>query len=199
MINKKQYLSIKRIFDICIALFLFIITSPLLILSALLIYFESDGSIIYAQKRVGLNGKIFTLYKFRSMYQGAEKNGAVWARVDDERITKYGKYMRKLRIDELPQLWNILKNDMSFIGPRPERVEFVQKLEKNIENYTLRHTIKPGLSGLAQVYYPYAASEEDARKKLEYDLDYIKNMSISLDLKILFRTILVVLFHSGAR
>ncbi len=189
----------KRVFDICIALFLLIISSPLLVLAAIVIRLDSSGPVIYAQKRVGLHGSIFTLYKFRSMHHDAEKNGAVWAKVNDERVTKCGKYMRKLRIDELPQLWNILKSDMSLIGPRPERVEFVQELEKSIQGYGLRHSVKPGLTGLAQVCYPYAASEEDAKNKLEYDLYYINNMSLSLELKILFKTVGVILFPSGVR
>ncbi len=193
------YLCLKRIFDLCIAILLFAFTSPFFLLAAIVIRLESVGPIIYTQERVGFKGKIFTLYKFRSMYHDAEKHGAMWAKVNDTRITKCGKYMRRLRIDELPQLWNIFKNDMSFIGPRPERAEFVNSFEKNINNYNLRHSIKPGLTGLAQVCYPYAASEEDARHKLAYDLFYINNMSILLDIKILFKTIKVIIFSLGAR
>ncbi len=197
--HNKIYSYIKRVFDLGIAGFLLFITSPLFILSAMLISIESHGPIIYAQKRVGLKGRVFTLYKFRSMYDYADKNGATWAKVNDARITKYGKFMRKLRIDELPQLWNILKNDMSFIGPRPEQVEFVQDFEQKIANYSLRHNVKPGLTGLAQVSYPYAASENDARRKLEYDLYYINNISALLELKILFKTVGVILSSRGAR
>ncbi len=197
--QKKYFLAIKRIFDICISLLLLIIIGPLFVVIAIIIRLESAGPIIYAQKRVGLLGGIFTLYKFRSMHYDAEKNGAVWASINDERITKCGRFMRKLRMDELPQLWNILKNDMSFIGPRPERVEFVNELKNNIENYNARHCVKPGLTGLAQVCYPYAASEEDARNKLKYDLYYINNMSLWLEVKILFKTVGVVLFPKGVR
>ncbi len=193
------YTCIKRIFDLAIALFLLFITGPLFIISAIIITIESKGPIIYSQKRVGLRGRVFTLYKFRSMYHNTKKHGATWAKVNDTRITNYGKFMRKLRIDELPQLWNILKNDMSFIGPRPEQVEFVYDFEQKINNYALRHNVKPGLTGLAQVSYPYAASEYDARRKLEYDLYYINNMSALLELKILFKTVGVILFSRGAR
>ncbi len=197
--HKKYYLRIKRIFDLCLALILLLLSSPLFLFAAILIYVESRGPIIYAQQRVGLRGRVFTLYKFRSMYNTAKNHPAMWAKVDDVRITKCGKYMRKLRLDELPQLWNIIKNDMSFIGPRPEQVEFVYKLQQTIDNYNLRHTVKPGLTGLAQVSYPYAASEEDSRRKLEYDLYYINNMSAVLELKILYKTIGVILFSRGAR
>ncbi len=197
--QKQSYLYIKRIFDVCMAFCLLIISFPFFILASILIYAESRGPIIYSQKRIGLGGRIFILYKFRSMYNDADKQGAVWAKVNDHRITKCGRCMRKLRLDELPQLWNILKNDMSFIGPRPEQVDFVHELEKTIANYTLRHSVKPGLTGLAQVSYPYAASEEDARHKLEYDLYYINNMSALLELKILFKTVRVILFSQGAR
>ncbi len=199
LISKKYFLFIKRIFDVAMALILLSISWPLCIIAAVCIYFESGGPIIYAQERVGLCGRVFTLYKFRSMYHNAEKHGAVWAKVDDERITKCGYYMRRLRIDELPQLWNVLENNMSIIGPRPERVEFVQEFEKKIEGYALRHSVKPGLTGLGQVCYSYAASEEDARHKLTYDLFYINNMSALLELKILFKTVGVILFSSGAR
>ena len=170
-----------------------------MLLTALIVRLESPGPVIYKQDRVGLFEKEFTVYKFRSMRADAEKDGAVWASAKDNRVTFFGRFIRKVRIDELPQIWNILKGDMSFIGPRPERMAFVQKLKETIPYYSLRHTVKPGLTGWAQVCYPYGASEEDARRKLEYDLYYIKNMSILLDINIIFKTIGVVLFPKGAR
>jgi len=148
---------------------------------------------------VGLYEKEFTVYKFRSMRTDAEKNGAVWAAANDARVTRVGKFIRKVRIDELPQIWNIIKGDMSFIGPRPERMTFVKQLKEHIPYYSLRHTVKPGLTGWAQVCYPYGANEEDARHKLEYDLFYVKNISILLDIHIIFKTVGVVLFPKGAR
>ncbi len=187
------FISLKRSIDICISLLLLIMSIPMLILVALGIRLESQGPIIYTQERVGLGGRVFTLYKFRSMYQDSGEQAAMWTAVNDKRITKIGKYIRKLHIDELPQLWNILKNDMSFIGPRPEQVDIVRKLAMNIQDYHFRHHVKPGLTGLAQVCYPYAASEEDARHKLSYDLYYINNMSFSLEIKILIKTVGAVL------
>lgn len=190
---------LKRALDVMLSLGLLILTLPVTLISALIVRLESPGPVIYRQDRVGLHEKEFTVYKFRSMRQDAEKDGAVWAAKNDSRVTRFGKIMRKTRIDELPQLWNVLKGDMSFIGPRPERMTFVKELKKKIPYYGMRHTVKPGLTGWAQVSYPYGASEEDARKKLEYDLYYIKNLSILMDIRILFKTMGVVLFPSGAR
>lgn len=190
---------LKRAMDVMISLALLVLTLPLTLLAALLVRIESPGEVIYKQSRVGLYEKEFTVYKFRSMRKDAEKNGAVWAAANDARITRFGRIMRKTRIDELPQLWNVLKGDMSFIGPRPERMTFVGDLRKQIPYYSLRHTVKPGLTGWAQVSYPYGASVEDARKKLEYDLYYIKNISILLDMRIILKTLGVVLFPRGAR
>jgi sugar transferase (PEP-CTERM system associated) len=190
---------LKRALDVLISLSLLLPATPIMLLTALIVRLESPGPVIYKQKRVGLFEKEFTVYKFRSMYADAEKNGAVWASANDARITRFGRFIRKARIDELPQIWNILKGDMSFIGPRPERMAFVQQLKKKIPYYSLRHTIKPGLTGWAQVCYPYGASEEDALHKLEYDLYYIKNMSLLLDISIIFKTVGVVLFPKGAR
>ncbi|MEG6503312.1 MULTISPECIES: sugar transferase [unclassified Desulfovibrio] len=190
---------LKRALDVLISLLLLIPATPIMLLTALIVRLESPGPIIYKQDRVGLFEKEFTVYKFRSMRADAEKDGAVWASAQDSRVTFFGRFIRKVRIDELPQIWNILKGDMSFIGPRPERMAFVQKLKETIPYYSLRHTVKPGLTGWAQVCYPYGASEEDARRKLEYDLYYIKNMSILLDINIIFKTIGVVLFPKGAR
>lgn len=190
---------LKRASDVLLSLGLLVLASPVMLLAALAIRLESQGPVIYRQDRVGLHENEFTVYKFRSMRQDAEKNGAVWASVNDSRVTRVGRFMRKTRIDELPQLFNVLKGDMSFIGPRPERMAFVRELKKTIPYYSLRHTVKPGLTGWAQVSYPYGATEEDARRKLEYDLYYIKNMSLLLDLHIIFKTIGVVLFPRGAR
>ena len=190
---------LKRALDVLISLVLLVITAPIMLLTAIIVRLESPGPVIYKQDRVGLFEKEFTVYKFRSMRADAEKNGAVWASAQDSRVTRFGKLIRKVRIDELPQIWNILKGDMSFIGPRPERMAFVQKLKESIPYYSLRHTVKPGLTGWAQVCYPYGASVEDARRKLEYDLYYIKNMSLLLDIHIVFKTIGVVLFPKGAR
>ncbi len=190
---------LKRALDVLISLLLLIPAAPVMLLTALIVRLESPGPVIYKQDRVGLFEKEFTVYKFRSMRADAERNGAVWASAHDSRVTRFGRFIRKVRIDELPQIWNILKGDMSFIGPRPERMAFVQKLKQTIPYYSLRHSVKPGLTGWAQVCYPYGASEEDARRKLEYDLYYIKNMSLLLDINIVFKTVGVVLFPKGAR
>ncbi len=190
---------LKRALDVMISLMLLIPAAPVMLLTALAIRLESRGPVIYKQDRVGLFEKEFTVYKFRSMRTDAEKNGAVWAKEHDDRVTRVGHFIRKVRIDELPQIWNILKGDMSFIGPRPERMTFVENLKKEIPYYSLRHTVKPGLTGWAQVCYPYGASVEDAMRKLEYDLYYIKNISILLDITIILKTVGVVLFPKGAR
>lgn len=190
---------LKRATDLIAALGLLILTLPITLITALVIRLESKGPIIYQQKRVGLFGQEFTVFKFRSMRVDAEKNGAVWAAKQDPRVTRVGSILRKTRIDELPQLWNVLKGEMSLIGPRPERQEFVQSLEQEIPFYSLRHAVKPGVTGWAQVCYPYGASVEDARHKLEYDLYYVKNMSLLLDFRIILKTIGVVLFPKGAR
>lgn len=190
---------LKRALDVLISIVLLIPAAPIMLITALAIRLESKGPVIYKQDRVGLFEKEFTVYKFRSMRTDAEKNGAVWAKEHDDRVTRVGRIIRKVRIDELPQIWNILKGDMSFIGPRPERMTFVQELKKQIPYYSLRHTVKPGLTGWAQVCYPYGASVEDSLRKLEYDLYYIKNISILLDITIILKTIGVVLFPKGAR
>ncbi|MDR2055969.1 MAG: sugar transferase [Desulfovibrio sp.] len=190
---------LKRALDVLISLALLVPAAPVMLLTAVIVRLESPGPVIYRQDRVGLHEKEFTVYKFRSMRADAEKDGAVWAEARDSRVTRFGRFIRKARIDELPQIWNILKGDMSFIGPRPERMAFVRRLRETIPYYSLRHTVKPGLTGWAQVCYPYGASEEDARRKLEYDLYYVKNMSILLDVHIIFKTVGVVLFPRGAR
>lgn len=190
---------LKRAFDIFVSFFMLIVLSPFLLIVALIIKLETPGSAIYSQNRVGLQGKIFTVYKLRSMGIDAEKDGAQWAQKSDPRVTKVGRFIRKTRIDELPQLFNVLKGDMSLIGPRPERPEFVSELEAQIPYFYVRHSVKPGITGWAQVLYPYGSSIEDARYKLEYDFYYIKHMSILLELKIILKTIGVVLFPKGAR
>ena len=174
--------------------------APFGLLVALLIKMDSPGSVFFKQIRVGESDRPFYLIKFRSMRQDAEKgSGAVWAQKNDTRVTRLGKFLRKSRIDEIPQLVNVLRGEMSLVGPRPERPEFVQTLKKVIPYYSERHYVKPGVSGWAQVRYPYGASVEDAVEKLRYDLYYIKNISILLDFKIIFKTIGVMLFCRGGR
>jgi sugar transferase (PEP-CTERM system associated) len=190
---------LKRTIDMVAALAVLLICLPILAATALIIKLESPGGIFYRQERVGENGKTFNIIKFRSMRADAEKTGPVWASMNDDRTTKFGRFIRKTRIDELPQLFTVIKGDMSFVGPRPERPFFVRELEKKIPFYSNRHVVKPGITGWAQIYYPYGASEEDALHKLEYDLYYIKNLSIAMDLMTIFKTIKVVLFHKGAR
>jgi len=170
---------------------------PIAIVTAILIKLDSRGPILYKQERVGKNGGAFTVMKFRSMRTDAEKAGPVWASEDDDRTTRVGKIIRKLRIDEIPQFWNILRGEMDFVGPRPERPHFVSQLAQEIPYYEQRHLIAPGLTGWAQIKYPYGASIEDARQKLQYDLYYIKNQSLMLDAIILFETIKIILFGRG--
>ncbi len=189
----------KRTLDLLVALSIFILTLPVFILSALIIKLESPGGVFYIQERVGKHGRPFKVFKFRSMREDAEKDGPVWAAADDERVTRFGRFIRKVRIDELPQLLNVLEGTMSFVGPRPERAVFVDQLVQRIPYYNIRHMVKPGITGWAQIYYPYGASEEDALHKLEYDLYYIKNLSIAMDLSTIFQTIKVILFQKGAR
>jgi len=190
-------LKIKRIFDIFASAALFFITFPIMVITSILIKLTDRGPIFYRQVRSGEKGKNFSIIKFRSMSVDAEKKGAQWASKNDKRITKIGKIIRLTRIDELPQLINVFKGEMSFIGPRPERPEFNVNLEKSIPYYSLRHLIKPGITGWAQVMYPYGASEEDAKEKLEYDLYYIKNCSIFLDFAIVIKTVRVILLGKG--
>lgn len=187
----------KRFIDIVLSLVGLLVTLPFFPLVALAIRLESPGPLFFKQVRVGSGEKNFMLYKFRSMCQDAERNGAVWAVKNDARVTRVGRFLRNSRIDEIPQLYNVLKGDMSFIGPRPERPEFVEQLKKDIYYYSKRHTIKPGLTGWAQVRYPYGATVDDAVEKLRYDLYYIKNLSIFLDTLIIFETVKVVLFGRG--
>ncbi len=190
----------KRLFDIAASLILIVLTVPLVLVTAIAIKLESKGPVLYRQRRVGLYNVGFDIVKLRSMRVDAEVNGkAVWAEKDDPRITRVGRIIRKLRIDELPQAWAVLKGELSFVGPRPERPHFVDDLEQQLPYYAERHTVKPGITGWAQINYPYGASIEDSRQKLEYDLYYAKNYSPFLDLLILLQTIRVVLWPEGAR
>lgn len=176
-----------------------LLSLPIVIVTAILIKLESRGPVFYRQERVGKNGRTFVLAKFRSMRVDAEQDGPVWASKGDSRTTRVGKVIRKIRVDEIPQFWNILKGEMSFVGPRPERPHFVAQLAEEIPFYEQRHLIAPGLTGWAQIKYPYGASIEDARQKLQYDLFYIKNHSLMLDAIIMFETIKIILFGRGAQ
>jgi sugar transferase (PEP-CTERM system associated) len=190
---------VKRMFDIVVSLVMLLATLPLMVMTALAIRLESPGPVIYRQERVGLGGRRFMCLKFRSMSADAEQDGVPrWAAMADPRITRVGRIIRKTRIDELPQLLNVLRGEMSFVGPRPERPSFVHELKQAIPFYDIRHSVKPGLTGWAQVRYNYGASVEDARKKLQFDLYYVKNHSLFLDLLILVETVRVVLFREGA-
>lgn len=176
-----------------------LLSLPIVLVTAILIKIDSRGPVFYKQERVGKNGKTFTLIKFRSMRVDAEQDGPVWASKGDDRTTRVGRVMRKIRVDEIPQFWNILRGEMSFVGPRPERPHFVAQLAREIPYYEQRHLIAPGLTGWAQIKYPYGASIEDARQKLQYDLFYIKNYSLVFDAIILFETIKIILFGRGAQ
>jgi len=190
--------KLKRLMDIVLSLIMLIVTSPLTILAAIAIKLESEGPVFYKQERMGMNGKIFKIIKFRTMIKDAEKHtGPVWSKKDDPRITKVGRILRKIRLDEIPQAINILKGDMSFVGPRPERPYFVEKLSKEIPLYKRRLKVRPGLTGWAQVKHKYDETIDDVKIKLRYDLFYIENMSLRLDFKIILRTIFVVLFGKG--
>lgn len=191
--------AVKRIFDITASCILLALTFPIIVLFAGLVKLDSKGPAFFRQKRVGLYGETFTLIKLRSMRTDAEKDGAKWAEKNDPRITRLGRFIRKVRIDELPQTWSVLKGEMSFVGPRPEVPTFVESLEEEIPFYSERHMVKPGITGWAQINYPYGASVEDSRCKLEYDLYYAKNYTPFLDLVILLQTLRVILWPEGAR
>ena len=199
LLHNRGLLYWKRLMDILLSLALGLPLLPVFLIVALLIKLESPGPVFYRQARVGKQGKVFVILKFRSMRQDSEPDGARWAQENDPRVTRVGRYLRKVRLDELPQIWNILKGEMSFIGPRPERPEFVSVLKEEIPHYDVRHTVKPGVTGWAQVILRYGASVNDSLDKLEADLYYIKNMSPLLDLKIIMRTIGVVLMSQGSR
>jgi exopolysaccharide biosynthesis polyprenyl glycosylphosphotransferase len=177
-----------------------LVTFPLVPFIVLAIRLSSPGPILYRQKRVGRDGAVFHCYKFRTMHADAEADtGPTWATDDDPRITRVGKFMRLSRMDEIPQLWNVLKGDMSIVGPRPERPEFVKALSEQIPHYQLRHGVRPGITGWAQIRYRYGSSINDAKEKLRYDLFYIKNMSAGLDVLVFLETVKVVLLGRGAR
>jgi exopolysaccharide biosynthesis polyprenyl glycosylphosphotransferase len=184
--------------DIVMSLIGIVLTAPIMLMVAALVRITSPGPVIYQQQRVGKNGRVFTLYKFRSMRNDAEKHtGAVWATAGDTRVTPIGRFLRKARLDELPQFWNVLRGDMSFVGPRPERPEFVNELTRQIPFYGERHTVRPGLTGWAQVTFRYGATVEDSMEKLQCDLFYIKNLSIALDLFVILKTIQTVVLRRG--
>lgn len=187
----------KRVLDVLISLFLLVSLMPLLLFSALIIKLTSKGSVLYIQERVGKNGKLFNMYKFRSMFQESEEYGPEWAGESDPRITKFGRIIRKIYLDEAPQLLNVLFNEMSIVGPRPERPFFVEKLSKEISYYYKRLSIKPGITGWAQIKHKYDSSLDDVKEKLKYDFYYIENMSIKLDFKIMVNTFLVIIFMKG--
>lgn len=194
------HLAYKRSASILVSIIGLLLSLPLLPFIILAIKLTSPGPALYRQKRVGREGVVFNCYKFRTMRADAEADtGATWAADDDPRITRVGKFLRMLRLDEIPQLWNVLKGDMSLVGPRPERPEFTELLSREIPYYQLRHTVRPGITGWAQIRYKYASSLEDAKEKLRYDLFYIKNMSVGLDLLVFFQTIKVILFSQGAK
>lgn len=196
-ITDVKILTIKRLMDVLISTFLLIVLFPLMLLVGVAIKLDSPGKIIYSQFRTGQNGKSFKIYKFRSMYEDAENDGVKWTSINDSRITKIGYWLRVSRIDELPQLWNVLIGEMSLIGPRPERPEFDVKLKYAIPYYELRYLVKPGISGWSQVLYGYGSSVDDSYEKLAYDLYYIKNYSLWLDFVIFLKTIKVVLCSKG--
>lgn len=197
VLRNKTKIATKRIFDIIYTLILLVVFAPVMILTAIAIKLESKGPIFYRQRRVGLYNIEFEVIKFRSMATNAEANGAQWASKNDPRVTKVGKFIRKTRIDEMPQLFNILKGEMSLIGPRPERQVFIDRLKTAIPYYEFRHVIKPGLTGWAQVKYPYGASIEDGMWKHKYDMYYIKHQSFWFDFKIILQTVKVVFSGLG--
>lgn len=197
LIHHDIALKVKRLVDISLAAFGLILLSPVMIVVALTVAGTSKGPVLYTQERHGQFRRVFRLRKFRTMIENAESNGAQWSEPGDPRVTSAGKFLRASRLDELPQIWNVLVGDMSFIGPRPERPDFVNDLEQKIPYYELRHLVKPGITGWAQVMYPYGRSVDDALRKLEYDLYYIKNYSLTLDVYILLRTVKTVFSRSG--
>jgi sugar transferase (PEP-CTERM system associated) len=196
--RSKTTLLLKRIIDLAFGLLGTVLFSPIIALTAIAVRLDSKGPVLYRQSRVGITGKVFNLVKFRSMQLNAERDkGAQWAQEDDPRITRVGRFIRKYRLDELPQFFNVIRGEMSFVGPRPERPCFVEELREQIPYYDERHSVRPGITGWAQVEYGYGASVEDAFRKLEYDLFYLKHLSILFDIAIVFRTVRVVLFGAG--
>lgn len=197
LLTQAGLVRVKRLHDLLLSIVFLLLSWPIMLIAALAVKADSRGPALFSQRRTGLKGREFTIYKFRSMRTDAEAAGPQWATEKDSRVTRIGNFLRKSRLDELPQLINVLKGDMSFIGPRPERPEFNEDLEKQIPFYAIRHLVRPGLTGWAQISYPYGASVTDAKNKLEYDLFYIKNYSFILDYSILLRTIKIVLFGRG--
>jgi sugar transferase (PEP-CTERM system associated) len=189
----------RRLLSFAVSFVALVICLPIIPLIILAVRLSSPGPIFFSQTRVGQRGRSFTVFKFRTMRNNAEAQGAVWATKDDPRVTSIGRFMRKTRLDEIPQLWNVLRGDMAFVGPRPERPEFVQWLSQEIPFYDLRHMIRPGITGWAQVRYRYGASLEETKRKLEYDLYYVKHQSIGLDLLIMFETIKTIILRRGAQ
>jgi exopolysaccharide biosynthesis polyprenyl glycosylphosphotransferase len=199
-LNATSFQVIKRLVDISLAFVGLVVNIPLLALAALLVKLQDGGRVFYSQERVGKGGKIFRIHKLRTMVDGAEgASGPVWASPDDPRVTGVGHWLRKLRIDEIPQMWNVLRGEMSFVGPRPERLVFVEALQEKFPVYSLRHLMRPGITGWAQVRCPYAASEDDALLKLEYDLYYLQNASLLFDLRIILKTVSTVVSGGGSR
>jgi exopolysaccharide biosynthesis polyprenyl glycosylphosphotransferase len=193
-------ITVQNFYSLLIGFFGLIVALPLMLLTAILVKVSSRGPVLYRQRRVGLDGELFTLYKFRSMYADAEaRTGAVWAKVDDPRITTIGRWLRKLRLDELPQLWNVVRGQMAIVGPRPERPEFVELLTQQIPYYRQRLAVKPGITGWAQINHKYGDTALDAMIKLEYDLYYIKHVAPMLDFYIIFHTVKVMLLSRGAQ
>jgi exopolysaccharide biosynthesis polyprenyl glycosylphosphotransferase len=190
--------KLKRIFDLIVSFLILIVSSPVIIVTSIAIKIDSKGPMFFKQERMGQDGKVFNILKFRSMIKDAEKyTGPVWSQKDDPRVTRVGRLVRKLRIDEIPQMYNVLKGQMSIVGPRPERPYFVEKLSQEIPYYKRRLKVRPGITGWAQVKHKYDESIEDVKVKLRYDLFYIENMSLRMDFKIMLRTIWVVLFGKG--
>jgi sugar transferase (PEP-CTERM system associated) len=193
------YKGIKKVIDLIASFLGLLVFLPLCLIIALAIKLDSRGPVFYRQERIGQDGRLFSLIKFRSMTVDAEKDGPVWAVVNDQRVTRVGRWLRKLRLDEITQIINVIKGEMSIVGPRPERPFFVKKLEKEVPFYSHRHAVKPGITGWAQILYPYGATREDAQEKLKYDLYYIKHMSPIMDLRIISETAKIVLLGRGSR
>jgi len=197
--TSRIYPIFKRIFDVALVIITTPITIPICLVVSILIKIDSNGPIIFKQQRIGQGGKAYSIFKFRTMYTDAEKDGPRFAYKNDPRITHIGHILRRFRIDELPQFWNVLKGEMSLIGPRPEQKKFVEEFTREIPFYSLRHLVKPGITGWAQIHFGYASALEETREKLEYDLYYIKNLSLWLDIVIVLRTIVVLITRFGAR
>lgn len=193
------YVVFKRLFDLGLIVVFSPVIIPLMIVTAIIIKLESRGSVFFWQKRVGVHGKVFNMLKFRSMTTDSEKEGSQFAQNGDKRVTRFGRFIRKVRIDEVPQLWNIIQGDMSLIGPRPEQVSFVEQYEKAIPNYARRHVVRPGITGLAQVEQGYVDDESGTRTKLIYDLHYIDHLSFKMDMGIVWKTIYTMATGFGAR